>query len=130
MALEFYLTVCYVLGVPASFSDRLSEPLSPAHPLLKMPEEDLDFVVQFVLASGSLKEMARLYGVSYPTMRAALDQLIARLQQCLRGAPPDPMTHLLAALVETGDLKHSTANKIRAVHRAAIDKVAPKEEFR
>ena len=34
------------------------------HPLLHLTEEDLDFVTRFVLASGSLKEMAQLHGVS------------------------------------------------------------------
>ena len=31
-------------------------------------------------ASGSLKHMAKLYGVSYPTVRDRLDDLIARLE--------------------------------------------------
>ena len=53
------------------------------HPLLLLAEEDLDFVVQFVLASGSLKEMAMLHQVSYPTIRATLDRVIANLRQSL-----------------------------------------------
>ena len=42
-----------------------------------LSEEDLDFITQFVLASGSLKEMAQLHQVSYPTIRLTLDRLIA-----------------------------------------------------
>jgi hypothetical protein len=93
-----------------------------AHPLMLLPEEDLDFVVQFVLASGSLKEMALLHQVSYPTIRATLDRVIANLRQSLDGAQPDPMTGLLADLVERGEIKVAAAKQIRAVYRNALDR--------
>jgi hypothetical protein len=91
------------------------------HPLLLLAEEDLDFVVQFVLASGSLKEMAMLHHVSYPTIRATLDRVIANLRLSLNGAPPDPMTGLLADLVERGEIKVGVAKQIRAVYRTALE---------
>jgi hypothetical protein len=94
----------------------------PAHPLSQMSLEDLDFVLQFVLASGSLKEMARLYGVSYPTIRASLDRVISNLQDRIDGRPPDPMTDLLASLVERGEIKVTTATSIRALYRQALEK--------
>ena len=34
------------------------------------------FIKKFLLASGSLKEVAGLYGVTYPTVRLRLDRLI------------------------------------------------------
>jgi hypothetical protein len=40
-----------------------------------------DFVVEFVKASGSLKDMARRLQVSYPTVRSRLDELIARIEE-------------------------------------------------
>ena len=43
-------------------------------------DEDLAFIRRFVLASGSLKEMAQIYGVSYPTVRLRLDRLIGKIQ--------------------------------------------------
>ena len=43
-------------------------------------DEDLAFVKRLVLASGSLKELAALYGISYPTVRLRLDRLIAKIQ--------------------------------------------------
>lgn len=48
-------------------------------PLSRLGSEDQQFALAFILRSGSLKEMARLYGVSYPTVRNRLDDLIARL---------------------------------------------------
>lgn len=47
--------------------------------LSRLGSEDQRFALAFILRSGSLKEMARLYGVSYPTVRNRLDELIARL---------------------------------------------------
>ncbi len=44
-----------------------------------MSSQDLAFIKRFILASGSLKEMANLYGVSYPTIRLRLDRLIQKL---------------------------------------------------
>jgi hypothetical protein len=44
-----------------------------------LSQEDEEFVVQFVRASGSLKEMATLLKVSYPTVRNRLDEIIAKL---------------------------------------------------
>jgi hypothetical protein len=48
-------------------------------PLLGLSAAELEFVVRFVRASGSLKEMAKLEGLSYPTIRSRLNDLIARL---------------------------------------------------
>jgi hypothetical protein len=44
-----------------------------------LSDEDLAFVKRLVLASGSLKEVAAGYGISYPTVRLRLDRLIARI---------------------------------------------------
>ena len=106
-------------------ADRSRQDLhQKSHPLLQLTEEDLDFVVQFVMASGSLKEMAMLHHVSYPTIRASLDRVIANLRESLRGAPPDPMTGMLADLVERGEIKVGIAKQIRNVHRAALERNA------
>ena len=93
------------------------------HPLTRLEEDDLDFIVQFVLASGSLKDMAQLYGVSYPTIRASLDRVIANIRQKLSTGGPDEMTELLATLVERGELKPAQAKRIRELHRSVLDDV-------
>ena len=41
--------------------------------------DELQFIKRFVLASGSLKEMADIYGVTYPTVRSRLNGIIARI---------------------------------------------------
>jgi hypothetical protein len=42
-------------------------------------DEDFAFIKRFVLASGSLKEIAESYKVSYPTVRLKLDRLIQKI---------------------------------------------------
>ena len=49
--------------------------------LARLSAEDQRFVELFVLASGSLKRMAEVLEVSYPTVRSRLDKLIARLKE-------------------------------------------------
>lgn len=48
--------------------------------LLRLPVAEQRFVLDFVLSSGSLKEMARKLGLSYPTVRNKLDDIIARIE--------------------------------------------------
>ena len=47
--------------------------------LAGLSAEDQEFILAFIKASGSLKEMAKLLGVSYPTVRNRLDDVIGRL---------------------------------------------------
>lgn len=56
------------------------EGVYPLPDLAALSAEDQAFVCDFVKASGSLKEMAALLKVSYPTVRNRLDDVIAKLQ--------------------------------------------------
>ena len=47
--------------------------------MVDLDDEDVAFVKRFLVASGSLKEMAKQYGVSYPTVRLRLDRLIQKI---------------------------------------------------
>ena len=87
------------------------------HPLLALTDADLDFVQKFVLASGSLKDLAQLYGVSYPTIRLRLDALIGRLSDLAAGRPVDPMAEHLAGLVQKGEMAPSVARGVLQLHR-------------
>jgi len=50
-------------------------------PLMRLPDEDLQFILDFVKCSGSLKEMALNQKVSYPTLRNRLNLLIEALKK-------------------------------------------------
>ncbi len=45
----------------------------------KLSEKEAQFALDFIRASGSLKDMARNMGLSYPTVRNMLDNIIAKL---------------------------------------------------
>jgi hypothetical protein len=48
--------------------------------MTNLEDEDVVFIKKFLLASGSLKEVANQYGVTYPTVRLRLDRLIQKIQ--------------------------------------------------
>ena len=54
--------------------------------IANLETEDAAFIRRFVLASGSLKEVARQYGVTYPTVRLRLDRLIEKIELAERSA--------------------------------------------
>lgn len=45
-----------------------------------MDDEDLTFIKNFLISSGSLKQMSKMYNVTYPTMRLRLDRLIQKIE--------------------------------------------------
>lgn len=47
--------------------------------LLNLEEEEIKFIKEFILSSGSLKDIAMIYDVSYPTVRLRLDRLIDKV---------------------------------------------------
>lgn len=48
--------------------------------IAELDSEDINFIKRFILASGSLKEVAAVYDVSYPTVRLRLDRLIQKIE--------------------------------------------------
>ena len=49
-------------------------------PLASLCPDDQVFILDFMKASGSLKEMTRLLQLSYPTVRNRLDEIIERVK--------------------------------------------------
>lgn len=48
--------------------------------ITELEDDEIQFVKRFVLASGSLKEMADIYGVTYPTVRSRLNSIIGKMK--------------------------------------------------
>jgi len=48
--------------------------------LARLSAEDQIFVAAFVKSHGSIKEMEQVFGVSYPTIKARLNRIAARLE--------------------------------------------------
>jgi len=53
--------------------------------LASLSQDDQEFILEFIKASGSLKEMAAILKVSYPTVRNRLDEVIVKLKQDKKG---------------------------------------------
>lgn len=84
--------------------------------LADLEDEDLSFVKKFILASGSLKEIAGLYGVSYPTVRLRLDRLIQKIKLTER-AEEDPYVSLVKRLAVDDKLDFDTAKILITEYR-------------
>ena len=90
--------------------------------LADLEDEDAAFIKKFVLASGSLKEVASLYGVSYPTVRLRLDRLIQKIRLS-DTAEADPYVSLVKRLAVDDKLDFDTAKILIAAYRETQKKM-------
>lgn len=81
-----------------------------------LEEEDLAFIKRFVLASGSLKEIAREYGVTYPTVRLRLDRLIQKIQMGEQTAR-EPYIALIKRMAVDDKIDFDTAKLLIAEYK-------------
>nr|WP_325252689.1 DUF2089 family protein [uncultured Oscillibacter sp.] len=84
--------------------------------LADLEDEDAAFIKKFVLSSGSLKEVAALYGVSYPTVRLRLDRLIQKIK-ISETAEADPYVSLVKRLAVDDKLDFDTAKILIGEYR-------------
>ncbi len=83
--------------------------------LARLSFEDQVFVTAFVLSHGSIKEMERVFGVSYPTVKARLNRLAGSLQ--LVDSNPQPSRAEVLERLERGELEADDA--VRMLERLA-----------
>jgi hypothetical protein len=83
----------------------------------QLEEEDQQFLKRLVLASGSLKELAESYDVSYPTIRLRLDRLIARIRILDDVASSDPLDTKIRLLVADGEVSARAGKELLRLHR-------------
>jgi hypothetical protein len=76
--------------------------------MINLDDEDVSFTKRFLLASGSLKELAIQYGVTYPTVRLKLDRLIQKIQISEESAN-EPYVALIKRLAVNEKLDIETA---------------------
>jgi hypothetical protein len=77
-----------------------------------LEEEDLAFIKRFILSSGSLKDLAAAYNVTYPTLRLRLDRLIAKITVLDNQEIQDDHERLLRALFAEGKLEASSFKQL------------------
>lgn len=82
----------------------------------ELDDEDLSFIRNFILASGSLKEIAKQYGVTYPTVRLRLDRMIQKIQMT-QSAGNDRFISLVKRLAIDEKLDVDTAKTLISAYK-------------
>ncbi|MEL7609698.1 MAG: DUF2089 family protein [Bacillota bacterium] len=86
--------------------------------MANLDDEDVAFIKNFLLASGSLKEVAQLYGVTYPTVRLRLDRLIQKIS-INEDIAKDPFISLVKRLALNDKIDFDTAKILVAEYKKA-----------
>ena len=86
-----------------------------------LEEEDVAFIKRFILASGSLKEVAGQYGVTYPTVRLRLDRLIQKIK-LVEDTAADPYIAAIKRLAMDEKLDLDTAQILIAEYKKTRNK--------
>jgi len=86
-----------------------------------LSDEDVAFIRRFVLASGSLKELARAYGISYPTVRLRLDRLIDKIKILDSREITTDFQRLLRVMCAEGRIDMSTMSAVLAAHTKEME---------
>jgi len=86
-----------------------------------LEEEDVAFIKKFILASGSLKEMAGQYGVTYPTVRLRLDRLIQKIRLS-EDVAADPYIATIKRLAVNEKIDLDTAKVLIAEYKKTRNK--------
>jgi hypothetical protein len=84
--------------------------------MAELGEEDWQFIKRFVLASGSLKELAAQYGISYPTVRLRLDRLIEKIGVLDNPKAKSAFHRKVQLMVADGRLDLATARTLIRAH--------------
>jgi hypothetical protein len=82
-----------------------------------LDDEDLAFIRRLVLASGSLKEVAGIYGISYPTVRLRLDRLIEKIKLLSSDAVPSEFERTLRIEYAQGKIDLGAMNRLLEAYR-------------
>ncbi len=90
--------------------------------IVNLDDEDVSFIKRFLLASGSLKEMARQYEVTYPTVRLRLDKLIQKIK-ISDDTESEPYIALIKRLAINDKLDFDTAKVLISEYKKIQGKV-------
>ena len=82
-----------------------------------LEDEDINFLKRFLLASGSLKELAEGYKVSYPTVRLRLDRLIQKVHVYDDANAGDAHERRMRALAADGKIDTATLKALLSSYR-------------
>jgi hypothetical protein len=87
-----------------------------------LDDDDWTFLKRFLVSSGSLKALAESYGVSYPTLRARLDRLIAKVRAFEEPEARDALERQLRVMLAEGTIAPAAARRLLKAHLEAMGK--------
>jgi hypothetical protein len=87
-----------------------------------LDDEDMAFLKRFLLCSGSLKDLAEAYRVSYPTVRLRLDRLIEKIKILEAHRAEDEFERLLRMEYASGRLEGGAFRKLLATYQKRKEK--------
>lgn len=87
-----------------------------------LDDEDMIFIKRFLLASGSLKEVAKLYGVTYPTVRVRLNKLIGKIKLAEDKTDNDEFVELIKRYVIDEDIEFDVAKNLITEYKKIKEK--------
>ena len=87
--------------------------------IASLEDEDLAFIKKFLLASGSLKEVAKQYNVTYPTVRLRLDKLIQKIQISVQ-KNQDPYIDMIKRLTVNDKMDFDTAKLLITEYKKVV----------
>jgi hypothetical protein len=84
-------------------------------------EEDWQFIKRLLLASGSLKDVAQQYSISYPTIRIKLNRLIEKIEILDSKKSKSKFHQKLQLLVIEGKIDLATAKTLLKTHEEILN---------
>ena len=87
-----------------------------------LDDEDMIFIKRFLLASGSLKEVAKLYGVTYPTVRVRLNKLIDKIKLAEDKTDNDEFVELIKRYVIDEYIEFDVAKNLITEYKKIMEK--------
>ncbi len=95
--------------------------------LEKLDDEEVEFVKRFLLSSGSLKEIAKHYDISYPTIRLRLDRLIEKIKVWESTEIKSEFERTLLIEYAEGRIKIRSLKTLLAAHKQELNREDAKD---
>lgn len=86
-----------------------------------LAEEDWQFIKRLLLASGSLKDVAGEYGITYPTVRIRLNRLIEKVRILDSEKPQTEFHKKIKLMAAEGKLDIATARELIKAHEQSAN---------
>ena len=77
--------------------------------LARLSAEDQIFVAAFIKADGSIKEMERIFGISYPTVKGRLSRIAGQIEYVEMKTTPSTSREAVMEQLERGEISAKEA---------------------